>query len=1660
MNKPNLKVSLWEYDKDKSIEKDSRKCYDKTIYEGKSSRTFLKQIKDNYKQYQNCFIDDKIDIRKLNNIKYKQNLFEYLLNTNAECKLFLDIDKIKINLIDLKPLLNELFDCIDVICDKKFNRKKYLVFYKKLVDENNNDLNYTHSLRIINFEYKLSYIDAKKLIILLKENYKSELINGLDEKVYYYNSQICLPYNSKPYSIKYNEKLFDGKFKAEDSVNHFFIYYDFNDIKFNMKNFIEKYCISIIEDCLLLKIDKEPKIKIDALATEKNEDYINRKHYHLENNKYVLIDIVTKYVNNKFYSKKYTKIWCNFVYYFKCLNINEETIYDFLKYSCEINDDYDYDNNINYYETRINNIDRTKCYDYVYKVIADELNKLQEDYYFYVNYNEGIFKLITEWIVKRTDLNYKFVSEEMLKYTSQDLKKLEFIIITDDIKYNYKTGNLHIKNEKYCKNYFLDENKEHYKNNNYDDYDLIIDDINDLRFKKIIEDFKTGEIDNLAVEMDWGGGKSNNIGNPIITHFCDTDNNIIVDDFLKDTENYENINDNTSDFILNILFKEKDNIILNNLNNINRIIAFSPNNSLNKKEYQDIKNINNNCFISHITIKKLSEKLSKLRLARDKYDENNKEYKTINDNIKILTTLKNIYIQKINIITSIESSWKIIIEEKQTNNIQLAIYDEFNNLFNKFNEGMTTFENLPQDKTKEDVFNHFINITKTAKQHLILDADIEKHKLDYFCNVCEIKNIYKVRINGNIFNNPKIADDGTDDKYKILLCEDRKHLTNEIIKNINKKIVISTTSSKHGYYMFKLLISNMYNKKLELIDNYKNDVIGYIFGDGLYIYDCKNPNNSIIDKKIDKLDCDNFNDDNDNNCKYKLILDKFNIERLQTIKIKKIKDDFLDDYEDEIINKYKITKLIRSPTISVGISFNTRYFDLQFNFSLWGSVDCLEGLQMWFRERRTNLKEIYFCFSNHLKHYNKNLHNTENIIKRYKNNYRVANTELNKLLQINKKNIEITNVFYKWKLINEIDNENSKTNYEQIFMELLHKHSFNYDDNIFVLNNEYKKLILDDKTINDNKEVELYNLLNSDISKITTKDFQLLNNKKDDNELTNEEYLKYRKYKIFNNYIYYNAYQINNWINDLKDDFIDTLKDNIKLYNKNEYEELKRDKKLLEILNDNELMYNIINYNNYIINKYIETENHYNKYKLFDFNADFNKKYFRLKEIIFMDFDDTIEDEKNDKKTTEHIKTNKMLFYLLKFLDIDIMRDFHKDILKHYIIDNTKNNTIDSFKYDLCNNTINDVKFIDFINNELLQDYNNNSNLKKHKAININKLVVSKHLQEIITIIKFYLSKVNLYINYGSNIKNQTKTAPTLQFTIRKEYDITTKKYKIPINNLFNKIIDNDNIEIYEKQINYKYHNIMDTIINEDFCNETKNNNKKFIDINNISPNSIKKAENNYIEKYKTDNNIIPTIKTIYKDIKEDEVIEDVYGNKIIMKPINNIKKAFGNKYYDEDKKQLLKSELYMNYNVNTRKDILNYLNNINVTKNNFMDLINKKVKVYINNKDDYDKVNVKNEMVINNGKVKLNLITIKKAVKKRRYTTEVYDVNKRDKLLNFINIEIKQPIKKLNDNDDIIKIKYDNVIKELIRGKTTPILIKDKDIYINNFLDNLIEVY
>ncbi len=1596
----NYKLDYWIYDEKKSIDIDTRKCHNKTLYEGNSKSSFLTNVKNNYNKYNN-------NLTNLNNIKYNQNLFEIFKNPNSECKLFFDIDKVKININELNPVLSELFDFIDKICEKKLNRKKYLVFYKKLVDKDFNELHYTHSLRIINFEYKINYFDAINLINLLKELSKNELINGLDDSVYHHNRNMCLPYNSKPYSLKYNDIFYNKKFTPEESVNHFFIYYDYNCINLNINNLIKEYLISCTEDCILLKINKEPIKKIDLLKTN---DFLNRKSIYLEQNKYNIIETIIKYTNkNKdFYSKKYSVYWCKFVYYFKCLDIEESEIYDFLEYSAEVNKSYNYESNIEYFDKRLSPIDSSKDYNYVYKVIAENLNLLQDEYYFYINKKEEQFKLLAEWIVKKTNLNYDFVSKIIAKYKPTDFKKLEIIKINDDLFYNFKTGNLHIKNNKYCKNYFIEEHIENYKNNNYDNYDLVIDDIKDEKLLKVLKKFKRGKIENLAIEMDWGGGKSRIIEKPIIEHFCNTASNYCLNQILDKKIKQEPIH-------------------LNKLNNVRRIIAFSPNNSLNKKEFSELKEINNNCFVNHIIIKELSDKLNKLNIKLENCDDGNQD--EIRAKIIELNNEKKIYVNKANIMTSLESANRINTSDK-SNDISLVVNDEFNSLFSKFNSTMETFQHIDH----EVAFNKFIEINKKAKQRLILDADIENHKLDLYCKVCKIKNIYKVRINGNIFNNFKIAEDGKIDKYKILYCENRKHLTEEIIKNIDKKIVISTTSSTHGYYIFKLLISNMYDKNLNLIDGFKDDIVGYIFGDGLYIFNCRFPEKSIIDNKIDKLNSDNFNIDNDKECLYKSILDKYHVKKKNTIEIKNSKNDFLDRCEEQIIKKYQITKYIRSPTISVGISINERYFDKQFNFVLNGSVGCLEALQMWFRERRTFDREIFFCLGTYFKNYNKCLNNSCNIEKRYKNNYRIANLDLKKLLE--KKNIvnQIQNDFYDWSLINEIDNENYILNFSQIFLELLYKHSFIYNENIFILNSKYELFDFLDETKDDFKSVELYNLLNTDISNLNESDYELLKNKKEDNVITNKEYLEYRKFKLFNYHLFYNEYYINKFCRGERECWISKLEDKIKTYEDFEAEEYLIDVKRLKILKNNELWENILNYNNYLIKKYIETESHYKKYKLYEYKSDYKTKYFRCRNLIYYNSEEYTDDydDNKEKFTNEYIATNKLIYWLLKFLDIDILRDFKKEILKHYIIDNKKHKYLISFKEllnsEIKNNQSSPYKFIDFVNEELLVDYNNNSILKHYKPINIKKLEVKNHLREIITILKFYLSKVNLYIDYGYNINHQTKLFNSLQFTIRKEHNITTKNYFVPTNILFNKKLNDEKIEIYEKQINLKYHNGLNIVINNKF-NENK---KQFINKSNIKNNPTRtntitlKTENIYIEKNITNKEILPITKTIYKNVEEEEVIEDIYNNKIIIRPIKNIKrKNIDRNYYDNNEK--LKSELYSSYNVDTKKEIINYFEGVKPNIINFANLINLKIKV---------------------NKIKdVNNIDNKKCTK-RRYRIEEYDINKREMILNFINNEIKRPVKD----------KFKNVMNELLLDRIAPVLIKKKSDLIKDLVENLIE--
>jgi len=299
----------------------------------------------------------------------------------------------------------------------------------------------------------------------------------------------------------------------------------------------------------------------------------------------------------------------------------------------------------------------------------------------------------------------------------------------------------------------------------------------------------------------------------------------------------------------------------------------------------------------------------------------------------------------------------------------------------------------------------------------------------------------------------------------------------------------------------------------------------------------------------------------------------------------------------------------------------------------------------------------------------------------------------------------------------------------------------------------------------------------------------------------------------------------------------------------------------------------------------------------------------------------------------------KLYYALLKYLHIDLKRDYDKNILNHYVIDNSKKNKfLIGFKNDILNED-----FMNFINNILLINYNNNHKVgstgkSDYKKIEIKVLDIN-NLKEIKRLIRYYLKHLNLYIDYGHNIKQQSRVASTLQFTIQR----------------------------YNKNIMLNY----------------PNKKVKFIH-------------------YLQEEQII-----IYKDIDEIETIND----NIIIKPTYNIgRHNVDKKYYDKnnkmgkyyDKNNKLSSELYISYNNNE----------------------------------------------VNNNKLVNNYIP-----KKRRFYNKYYDDTKREKVLNFINKQVK--IKPLNNYiktdyqnqyyNDIIPDNFDkmnNVLTELLKTDDELIVI------------------
>jgi hypothetical protein len=224
------------------------------------------------------------------------NLLEYCVDENYN-KLWFDIDMIKIEINDLQNALTEFFDLIDEVVGKKLNRKSYYIFYKKLPNKT-----YTHSLRIINWYYKISYEDNENLCITLLEKSNKTIIASFIDKtthIYHKNRPIQLPFNSKIISKKYDdEKNIFGDLKSSDSNSHFFIYYDYNKLRTKQNNLnVEKYSIAYVGNCkeeLTFTTDKIEQEKQEQLQVYNIDiDYNNREKKLLDTD-----DIINELINN------------------------------------------------------------------------------------------------------------------------------------------------------------------------------------------------------------------------------------------------------------------------------------------------------------------------------------------------------------------------------------------------------------------------------------------------------------------------------------------------------------------------------------------------------------------------------------------------------------------------------------------------------------------------------------------------------------------------------------------------------------------------------------------------------------------------------------------------------------------------------------------------------------------------------------------------------------------------------------------------------------------------------------------------------------------------------------------------------------------------------------------------------------------------------------------------------------------------------------------------------------------------------------------------------------------------------------------------------------------------------------------------------------------
>jgi len=1484
---------------------------------------------------------------------HNQNMFEVAYNKydnnrnqNIFAKFWLDIDMINIEYCNLQNLLTDLFDTIDTTLNKSLDRKTYLIYYKHIPNSTK-----IHSLRIINYTYAVDFENMSNISITLQEqDTDNVLCRAVDTKVYRNNRQICLPYNSKIMTDKY-EKHADifGDLKNNTSSTHLFMDYNYNNTdhtKIQTKQY-HKYLISYTAKTKETITFTTPKLEIEKKEFTQEplkKDYSNREQVILDNTK--IVELAILHLPSTSYSKEKSKFWIDFVKKIKSLDykIHSKDIKRFLEHSCSFSNDYTYEKNLEFFNRlTFNSTDKNyliKNYgDKTYTYICNYFNINQEKYYFYTNNFFGKINNISTWISNECNIDYDLpykALDEIKNFTPKYIKDNmnNTIQITDDLQYNIQTGYLKNNTTNKLLNYFADaEYFVRFKNDNkinLNKYDLVADRLTDEDNKLIksindvIDKFINGaDFKVLVMEMKWATGKSYHVCKKFLRYFFDNEYNKKLNEIMK------TLNENNGSYEM-FYTNDIDYEVAELMDKVKRCLIVSPNNSLNRKETQEIMEMDGNCFTTHLEIQKLQ------KLINAEHDNIDLQYKN------------RFYKRQVNMISSVESLDYFGIydyENKQyilnEDSIDTIILDEFNTILNNFDIDSATFKGKKKkymnDKDNQEYIpkmennlQHLINICKIAKRVLIMDADINFDKLDWFLDkINATDKSYKVKVDYN-----KFVDEG----YTINICENQNtlislKLNHQEQNKIQELVCVSNNKAKD---LFISLIIESFNSNYELIDSCKNECYGLISGDGLMIFDCRDFSKSILSRKLfitkEIVDTTDNEISSIHTAKYEIsqheqeqklhqIVMKHSIKFMDADKdedrINEIKQDFFDNYDSRIRIDYEFTKYIRTPTIKCGISLNPVYFDELYFFIYFGILTIEEILQMMWRSRNLQDKNIYITFQNRnfcewKEYYDLNFiqERLENKTK-YGDENSIYLTDIDNPIYSKADNLPLKQLI----LLNELDKINSDKRSVQLLMNKLFYHGFRLNEHIFFIpqtNNDGDDYLKEAKT--DRLEVVKTNFRNINIKDLTDKQINYIQRRKNTQPITDtngktqtkisdvfrNKFAKYKKLMIYLEFhSIYKLFFVKSLRNIDGCEYLECLEDDIDdevIDTHDKQHELERFKNIegnLEFIQQ-ELENRFDECIN--ITEFIE------EYKLHNPHSSIITKSLQLKSLLKND--KPIETKTQDLIAQMKFKTDKIITTILKFLDINLMTDFNNNCVKRFIVKNDKTKfRIIGFITEVLSNTnmieVEDesICFLLWLEKVVIQtDYNH-----QEGVIQINKkLDPIKDLPIIKKVINYYLNKIFLYFDYENQQSNSSTPMSNLQFVIRKEIDI-----KITNEALLNQFTDQNKKMIKQElcengkvSITETYErNINDVVVNNNPTNERiplviyKDNVSQEYMINDniiVRPSSmIKRNKQSY--KYYYKNDLIPYTEKVKSHPRIIRMVSDT----LVKKPASRIFKDY-----------------------------------------------------------------------------------------------------------------------------------------------------------------------